>query len=145
MTTKNKNPKNVLPFKFNLENLFSMDRGSYCPEHLFLAYFGDLPSAFILDRFNKAGVEKWLEVRHSASIAKVIKREVIFKGGRCGDDGIVCILKNQIIIQMKLGQTTIFYCQASEVIAKKMVEELLPLAWNTDSAIPVGFLLDNTD
>lgn len=133
--------------RYNLEQLFETDRGrKFSGEHIFLAYFGDLPSAFSFQRFNKAQISKWLKTKHADTIARIIKHEIIYTRGKVTDDGMIFILKNQMVIFMEGMNTTIFYCEASEKAARELVKEILPLEWEEHDIVAIdAFLQGNFD
>ena len=147
MTTKKKNTKNILPFKFNLEQLFSLDkRTEYSPEHLFLAYFGDLPSAYSFQRFNREKIMNWVKANYSKEIVKTIKHEIFYTRGKVNDDGIIFVLSSQLILRMEGILTSIYYSETSEEAAQKLVKEILPLEWKEEEIISANlFLYDNVD
>lgn len=144
---KTKNAECKLMPKYNLELLFESTKGSvFRPEHVFLAYFGDLPCAYCLQRFNKTQVSKWLKTKHSDKIARIIKQEVIYARGKVTDDGIIFILKNQILVCMDGITTRILYCDASQTAAKDLVKEILPLEWEENDIVAIdAFLQGNFD
>lgn len=139
---KTKKAEGKLMPKYNLELLFENANGTaFRPEHVFLAYFGDLPCAYCLQRFNKAQVSKWLKTKHSHRIARIIKQEVIYARGKVTDDGMIFVMKNQLLVCMDGITTRILYCDASENAAKELVKELLPLEWEENDIIAINALL----
>jgi hypothetical protein len=124
-----KAPKSPIPFKYNLEQLFEVGNyNDYRPDHLFLAYFGDLPSVFIFERFDLMRVSKAIQKMLSKHLVKTISRDLYFSNNEPNREGVIWVFDNQLLIKIVNPKTEIYYCEASKQIAGKLAKELLPFS-----------------